>query len=233
MLDLGQFRNAALVGASIGSFAIAATLFSLLLYIVLYLQDLLGYSAFQTGLRFLPLTALILVAAPISGRLSAHVPVWLLVGGGLGLVAVGIGLMTMISPTSSWTVLLPGFVVAGIGSGLTNPALASAAVGTVESDRPGIGSGINNTFRQVGIAVGIAGLGAIFQSTVGTQIGGPQRVPHAALAHAFVDGLGRILWISAIAAGVAAVLSGLLLRAEWAPARRREPTYEDALQRSR
>ena len=74
--------------------------------------------------------------------------------------------MTMLSVTSGWTVLLAGMVVSGIGSGVTNPVLASAAVGTVSSEKAGVGSGINNTFRQVGIAVGIAGLGAIFASTV-------------------------------------------------------------------
>jgi EmrB/QacA subfamily drug resistance transporter len=166
MLDLRLFRNPALVGASVGAFAIGATLFSMLLYITLYLQDILGYSAFQTGLRFLPLSALILVVAPISGRASARVPLRALVGIGLALVAVGLGLWTVVGPSSGWTALLPGMIVAGIGSGLTNPALASAAVGTVGADRPGIGSGINNTFRQVGIAVGIAGLGAIFQGRV-------------------------------------------------------------------
>jgi Na+/melibiose symporter-like transporter len=166
MLELRLFRNPALVGASVGAFAIGATLFSMLLYITLYLQDILGYSAFQTGLRFLPLSALILVVAPISGRASARVPLRALVGVGLALVAVGLGLWTVVGPSSGWTALLPGMIVAGIGSGLTNPALASAAVGTVDADRPGIGSGINNTLRQVGIAVGIAGLGAIFQGRV-------------------------------------------------------------------
>ena len=93
-------------------------------------------------------------------------PPRLLIGGGLALIAVGLALMTVISATSGWTVLLAGMVVSGLGSGVINPALASAAVGTVSREKAGVGSGINNTFRQVGIAVGIAGLGAIFASTV-------------------------------------------------------------------
>ncbi|HJU46654.1 MAG TPA: MFS transporter [Gaiellaceae bacterium] len=166
MLDLGLFRNPALVGNSIGGFAIGASLFSMLLYITLYFQDILGYSAFETGLRFLPISVLVLLVAPLSGRASAHVPLRVLIGAGLALIAAGLALMTMVSPTSGWTALLAGMIVAGAGSGLTNPAAASAAVGTVRSDRPGVGSGIMNTFRQVGIAVGIAGLGAIFQNRV-------------------------------------------------------------------
>jgi EmrB/QacA subfamily drug resistance transporter len=169
MLELGLFRNPALSGASIGAFAISASILSVLLYITLYLQDVLRYSAFQTGVRFLPLTIPIIIAAPVAGRLSAVVPQRLLIGGGLGLVAIGLALLTMVSATSGWTVLIAGMVVSGLGSGLTNPTLASAAVGTVSSDKAGIGSGINNTFRQIGIATGIAGLGAIFGSTVRTS----------------------------------------------------------------
>jgi MFS family permease len=145
---------------------IAATLFSVLLYLTLYLQDVLRYSAFGTGVRFLPLTVASLLAAPLSGRATARVAPRLLIGAGLALVAAGLALMTMVSTTSGWTLLLPGMIVSGLGSGLTNPALASAAVGTVSREKAGVGSGINNTFRQLGIAVGIAGLGAIFSSQV-------------------------------------------------------------------
>jgi EmrB/QacA subfamily drug resistance transporter len=166
MLELALFRRPAVVGTSIAAFTIAAAVFSMVLYITIYLQFILGYSAFQAGLRFLPMTALIALAAPVSGRLSAHVPLRALIGAGLALSAVGLGLMTMVDATSGWTALLAGLVFAGAGSGLTNPPLASAAVGTVDPSQPGIGSGIMNTFRQVGTAVGIAALGAIFQARV-------------------------------------------------------------------
>jgi EmrB/QacA subfamily drug resistance transporter len=176
MLDLRLFRPAFL-GASLAAIALSASLFALLLYITLYLQNVLGYSPFQAGLRFLPLTLLVLLVAPIAGRLSERAPVRILLGGGLGLVAAGLALMTNVTPSSGWTVLLPGFILAGAGSGLANPALASAAIGTVEEERAGVGSGVNNTARQVGIAAGIAALGAIFQSRV-------QSVLVSQLAHA-------------------------------------------------
>jgi EmrB/QacA subfamily drug resistance transporter len=166
MLDLRLFRKPAFLGASIAAIALSASLFSMLLYITLYLQNILGYSPFEAGLRFLPLTLLVLLVAPIAGRLSERVPVRMLLGGGLGLVTAGLALMTEVAPSSGWTVLLPGFILAGAGSGLANPALASAAIGTVDEERAGVGSGVNNTARQVGIAAGIAALGAVFQSRV-------------------------------------------------------------------
>jgi predicted MFS family arabinose efflux permease len=154
MLDLGMFRNPAFVGASVSAVALSASLFSMILYITLYLQNILGYSAFQAGLRFLPMTLLVLLVAPIAGRMSAFVSVRLLLGVGLALVAVGLALMTLVSPGSGWTALLAGFIVAGAGSGLTNPPLASAAIGMVPEAKAGVGSGVNNTARQVGIAQG-------------------------------------------------------------------------------
>src|SRR5205085_4751022 len=104
--------------------------------------------------------------APISGRLSVRVPVRLLLGGGLLLVSAGLLAMTAIDAHSGWTTLIPGFLLAGAGVGLINPPLASTAIGVVHHTRSGMASGINNTFRQVGIATGIAGLGPIFQHDV-------------------------------------------------------------------
>ena len=95
MLELALFRNPALAGACVGALMISASIFSVLLYLTLYLQDVLRYSAFQTGLRFLPLTIPIILAAPVAGRLSGRVPPRLLIGGGLGLIAVGLALMTV------------------------------------------------------------------------------------------------------------------------------------------
>ena len=71
--------------------------------------------------------------------------------------------------SSGWTVLLPGFIVAGIGIGTVNPVLASSAISVVPPERSGMASGANNTFRQVGIATGIAGLGTVFQTQIQHQ----------------------------------------------------------------
>jgi EmrB/QacA subfamily drug resistance transporter len=166
MLDLTLFRRRAFAGASIVAFAISASMFSMFLYLTLYIQDVLGYGPLQAGLRFLPITLLSFIVAPISGRLSVRVPVRMLLGIGMLLVAGGLLAMTAIEPASGWTTLVPGFLLAGAGVGMVNPPLASTAIGVVHHTRSGMASGINNTFRQVGIATGIAGLGAIFQHDV-------------------------------------------------------------------
>jgi EmrB/QacA subfamily drug resistance transporter len=169
MLDLSLFRRPAFAGASIVGFAISASMFSMFLYLTLYIQDVLRYDPLQAGLRFLPVTLLSFVVAPISGRLSVRVPVRALLGVGLLLVGAGLLTMTAVSASSGWTVLIPGFLLAGAGVGLINPPLASTAIGVVHYSRSGMASGINNTFRQVGIATGIAGLGAIFQHDITHQ----------------------------------------------------------------
>jgi len=158
MLDLTLFRRPAFAGASIVALAVSASMFSMFLYLTLYIQDVLGYSPLQAGLRFLPITLLTFAVAPISGRLSVRIPVRLLLGAGLALVSAGLLTMTAVDASSGWTTLIPGFLLAGAGVGLINPPLASTAVGVVHHSRSGMASGINSTFRQVGIATGIAGL---------------------------------------------------------------------------
>ena len=166
MLDLALFRRPAFTGASIVAFAISGSFFAMFLYLTLYIQDVLGFTPLQAGLRFLPATLLSFIVAPISGKLSVRVPVRLLLGSGLLLVGFGLLAMTAIDASSTWTVLIPGFILAGVGVGLVNPPLVSTAVGVVPAERSGMASGINSTFRQVGIATGIAGLGAVFQHSV-------------------------------------------------------------------
>ena len=157
---------------TLAAFAFGASLFSMFLYLSLYLQNILGYSPFQAGLRVLPLTLVVLVAAPISGRLTERVQLRLLLGTGAALTAVGLGLMTRAGPDSAWTVLLPGLIVAGLGSGVFNPPRVSGAVATVPPDKLGVGSSVNNTALQLGLATGIASLGAVFESRVRSVLEG-------------------------------------------------------------
>jgi predicted MFS family arabinose efflux permease len=124
MFDLGLLRTPTFVGGSIAAFTMNGSLFAVLLYLVLYLQDSLGYSASATGVRLLIITAGMFVAATIAGRLSSRVPVRWLIGPGLLLVGVGLVLMSGLNGTSAWTHLIPGFLLAGVGSGLVNPPLA-------------------------------------------------------------------------------------------------------------
>jgi len=166
MLDLRLFKRPAMVGVSVASFSLAASIFAMFLYLSLYLQEVLGYGPFAAGLRFLPVTMLAFVVAPVAGKLSVQVQSRYLLGLGLFLVALGCELMTRVHADSSWTVLLPGFVAAGIGVGIVNPVLAGATVAVVPPERSGMATGSSTTFRQVGFATGIAGLGAVFLNQV-------------------------------------------------------------------
>ena len=170
MFDLGLFRLPTFTGGSVAAFGLSASIFAMLLYIVLYLQDILGYSPLGTGVRVMFLSGGILVAATVAGRLSSRVPVRLLVGPGLLMVGVSLLLMRGLDAASGWTHLIPGMIVGGIGIGLVNPPLASTAVGVVPPQRAGMASGINSTFRQVGIATGIALLGALFSNEVASEV---------------------------------------------------------------
>jgi len=237
MLDLTLFRKPTFVGASIAAFALSGSMFAMFLYLTLFMQNILEYGPLEAGLRFLPVTVVSFFAAAVSGNLTERIPVRYLLGAGLGCVGVGLLLMSGLDADSGWTALLPGFLLGGLGVGLTNPAIASTAVGVVEPRRAGMASGVNSTFRQVGIATGIAGLGAIFQATVSDRIldalpnaAAPVRLPPAAvlaqgkastvppqLHDAFVTGwtgaLNEILVIAAVLALVGAVASLVLVRA--------------------
>jgi MFS family permease len=178
------------------------------------------------------------VVAPVAGKLAERVGVRWFLGGGLLLVGIGELLMAGLHAGDEWTALLGGFIVCGVGIGMTNPALATAAIGVVSPQHAGMASGINSTFRQVGIATGIAAYGAIFTHLVASRFtdavpqaarfgsgqrlsdfvsfGGAARTGNPALARAgeaaFTSALNDLLTVAAILAFVGAVLSAVLTR---------------------
>ena len=166
MLDLGLFKIPAFVGISVVAFCLAASIFAMFLYLTLYIQDDLGYGPLAAGVRFLPITLMSFFVAFFAGRLTVRVKSRYLLGVGMAFVTGGLLFMGTTHADSTWTVLLPGFILCGVGIGTTNPVLASGAVSVVQPERSGMASGANNTFRQVGIATGIAVLGAVFQSQI-------------------------------------------------------------------
>ncbi len=170
MFELSLFRKPTFTGGSVAAFGLSASIFALLLYLVLYIQDVLHYSALQTGVRLLVLSGGILLTSTLAGRLTSRVPIRFLIGPGLLLVGIGLLLMRGLDAGSHWTHLIPGLIVAGTGVGLVNPPLASTAIGVVTPERAGMASGINSTFRQVGIATGIALLGTLFSSRVRSEV---------------------------------------------------------------
>ena len=166
MFDLTLLRKPTFTGGLVAAFGVSASIFSLLTYLVIYVQNVLGYSAVGTGVRFLFLSGTAFVAAAIAGRLTETVPTRWLIGPGFVVLGVGLLLVSGIETDSSWTHLIPGLLVSGVGIGMINTPLASTAVGVVSVERSGMASGINSTLRQVGIATGIAALGSIFSTRV-------------------------------------------------------------------
>jgi EmrB/QacA subfamily drug resistance transporter len=162
MLPLGLFRLPSFTGVQLAAFAVSGSAFALFLYLTLYLQNYLGYSPLEAGLRYLPITLASFIAAPIAGALLSRIPARVMMSTALAAAGVGLLLMSGIGAGDEWTTLLGGFLVLGAGTGLLNPVIADVAVSVVPKEKSGMAAGINDTFRQVGVAVGIAVWGAIF-----------------------------------------------------------------------
>ncbi len=213
MLDLRLLRVPTFDGGLVAAWSVSASVFALLTYIVLYMQNVTGASAIQTGLRLLPLTLALFVTAGIAGRLSDRVPAKWLIAPGFVLAGIGLALMSGLSPTDDWTYLLPGMIVAGAGAGLINVPLASTAVGVVSSERAGMASGINSTFRQVGIATGVAALGSVLASQLNSHVVAQLHDgPLAAHAHTLATAASKGGFASALQA-TPAPLRGLAAQA--------------------
>jgi EmrB/QacA subfamily drug resistance transporter len=210
LLPLGLFRNRSFTGAQVGAFAISASFFAIFLYLTLYLQQVLGLSAIASGATLLPGTIVMFVVAGASSQLLERISARTMIAAGLALVAVGQALMVVAAVDSSWTILLPGTIIAMIGTGMFNPAIVNVALSSAPPEQSGLASGVNDTFRQAGIALGVAALGALVPAA--DALGGnPQ---------AYVDGLHTALWASAGLAAVGAVATAVLIAA---PKRRRIP----------
>jgi EmrB/QacA subfamily drug resistance transporter len=171
MADLRLFRRRSFAATGFVAFAISATVIGMISYLSLYLQNTLGFSSVQGGLRFLPLFLASFAVALLTGRLIGRVPMRALLGVAMAAAAAGLASMAHLTATSTWLVLLPGFILAGAGLGITSTGLASAALSAVEPARAGMAAGMVNTLRQVGTATGVAVLGALYASQVAAATG--------------------------------------------------------------
>jgi EmrB/QacA subfamily drug resistance transporter len=219
MLPLRFFRNASFTGAQVAAFAISASFFAVFLYTTLYLQQIVGLSAIEAGLVYLPGTVVMLFVSGATAQLGAKVPARTMISVGLALVAVGMGLLTLAGVTSSWVATLPGVLVACIGTGLFNPAVTNVALTSAPLEQSGVAAGVNDTFRQAGIAVGVAALGALIPAE--NALGGGS-------AQGYVDGLHDALWAGAGLALVGAIAAGLLISKKYGAAAEMPPSEEPA-----
>jgi MFS family permease len=181
-------------------------MFGVFFYVSLYVQNILGYSPTKAGATFLPMTLLIVVVSPIAGNLSDRLGSRWLMGAGMVLLGIGGLLYQRIGVSTSYWTLLPPMLVGGVGMALTMSPMTSAAMASVPIDKAGVGSGVLNSFRQVGGSLGIALMGAILASYVHPNVTRPQA------AQNFVDGLHAALITSACIAFAAAVVAVVTVR---------------------
>jgi EmrB/QacA subfamily drug resistance transporter len=207
MLDLTLFRDRTFAGANAAMLLVGLAMFGIFFFNSLFVQNVLGFSAIQTGATFLPMTVLIILVAPAAGRISDQIgPRWLM-GAGMVLLSVSLLLFGRLEADSTFWALLPGLLVGGFGMAITMAPTTSAAMGSVPLEKVGVGSAVINSMRQVGGSIGIAVMGAL----VATQLSAisPADPRYAAQ---FVDGYHLAVHVGAALVLVGAVLSVVLVR---------------------
>ncbi|MDZ7930639.1 MFS transporter [Rhodococcus sp. NPDC076796] len=203
MLPPHLLANRAFAGAQIAAFAISASLFAVFVYTTVYLQNVQNLSPIEAGLVYLPATVAMFVVAGLTAKLDGRIPVALSLTVSLILVSVGLLMMTVVDVDGSPYALIPGFVVACIGAGVFNPVMSGLVLGESTAHHSGLAAGINDAFRQSGIAVGVAGLGAFLPAASMLPGGSPTELVH---------GLHAALFVAALIAAVGALVCATTLQ---------------------
>jgi EmrB/QacA subfamily drug resistance transporter len=213
MLDLSLFRNPTFAGANTVMALVGLAMFGVFFYNSLFIQNVLGYSAVQTGATFLPMTLLIMFVAPVAGKLTDRIgPRWLM-GAGMSLLTVSLILFGTLDESSTFWGILPGLLVGGLGMAITMAPTTAAAMSSVPIAKAGVGSAVINSMRQVGGSLGIAIMGTLVAASVSVGDRSP------AYTAQFVDGYHRALLVGAGVLLAGAVVAVLTIR----PVRRAEP----------
>jgi EmrB/QacA subfamily drug resistance transporter len=205
MLDLSLFRSSTFAGANVVALLVTLAMFGVFFFMSLYMQNVLGYSAVETGAAFLPMTVLIILIAPAAGRFSDRIGSRWLMTAGMTLLAVSLVLFSRLGLESGFWDIFPGLIVGGLGMATVMTPMTAAALGSVPVAKSGVGSGVLNTFRQLGGALGIAVMGAIVASYVDLEGGRPDPA-------AFVDGFRTALLVSAAFALLGAIVAASTVR---------------------
>jgi MFS family permease len=206
MLDLSLFKINSFVGANVVALLVSLGMFGVFFFISLYVQNILGYSPTKAGAVFLPMTILIILIAPIAGKQSDRIGGRWLMGGGMTLLGISLLLYQRAGVDTGFLTLLPSMILGGVGMAMTMSPMTSVAMGSVPVDKAGVGSGVLNSFRQVGGALGIAIIGAIVASYATES-------PQSAVGKQnYVDGLHAALLVSAGITLAAAIVAIALVR---------------------
>lgn len=214
MFDLSLLRNRSFTGGAIAAFATSAALFGMFVYLILYFQRIDGVDGLHAGMRLLPVTLVAFCAAVGAGRLSAVVSARLVLTVALACSATGLLQMTMLGVDSSWIVALPGLVLCGIGFGLANPTVAAVTLAVSPPAQAATATGMNSTFRQVGVATGVAAMGAIFDHALRVSDAASSRE----VAITYTDALHGVFLTGSAIAAAGAVLTVTLVSARPVPA---------------
>ncbi|MDQ3067441.1 MAG: MFS transporter [Actinomycetota bacterium] len=204
MLDLSLFRSGTYAGANIAMLLVALSMFGVFFFVSLYMQNVLGYSAVQAGAAFLPMTVVIILVAPVAGKLSDRWGSRGLMSTGMVLIALQLLYLSQLGSDAGFWNLLPGFLVGGFGMAITMTPTVAAATRAVPVEKSGVGSAVLNAMRQVGGSLGIALMGAIVAQEAGGRVG----------VEAFMDGFESALLVAAVIAFVGATVSFALVRQE-------------------
>ena len=205
MLDLSLFRSSTFAGANVVALLVTLAMFGVFFFMSIYMQNILGYSATKTGAAFLPMTILIILIAPISGKASDRIGSRALMTAGMLCLSASLIVFSRLGLDSTFWDILPGLVVGGFGMALVMTPMTAAALGSVPVEKSGVGSGVLNTFRQLGGALGIAVMGAIVASYVDLGAGRPD-------PSSFIDGFQAALRVSAVFALIGAVVAVTTIR---------------------
>ncbi len=163
-------RNRNFFGALTVAFVISFAMLGMFFFMALYIQNILGYSPLEAGVRFLPTTLVIMVVAPVAGRMTDRIGARVPIVAGLAIVAVSLFMQAQISDTSGYGPLLVPFILMGLGIGLTMSPMSTAAMNAVHVTKSGLASGLLSMSRMVGGTFGVAVLGAIFQGSSRTEL---------------------------------------------------------------
>jgi len=205
MLDLSLFRSGTFVGANLVAILVTLAMFGIFVFFPIYMQTFLGWSPTQAGAALLPWTLMIVIFAPIAGKLSDRVGSRWLMAGGMTVVATCCLLLSTVTVDSTFWDLLPAFILGGLGMSFVMTPMSAAAMGAAPVAKAGVASGVLNTFRQVGVALGIAIMGAIVADRAATH--GGLRSPQG-----FVYGLTFGMKVSAVICFGAAIAAAVLVR---------------------
>jgi MFS family permease len=238
MVDFSLFRTNTFLGANMVGFIVSFAMLAMFFFTALYMQNILGYSAVEAGVRFLPSTLMIVLIAPFAGRLADRIGPRPPMVAGLMLTTLALFLQTRIDLHTGYGLLLPAFVLMGIGMALVMSPMSTAAMNAVPPQKAGVGSGILSMSRMVGGTFGVAALGALFQHIArndiasalsGTGVSAAQQqrlveglgsaseaggLPPAAAdaAHnAFIHALASGMWLSAGVSALGVVIAFTLI----------------------